>query len=154
MQTVLQGEASMKVPCLLHWTVFLLTEPTLIIKEFLESYLDQLDWDFPSPVNSAAISPSASSLTNQSGSVLTSQDHVLWTDETANKDLESSFVWERSNQEPGGDFFLYKSETLWLREHTFPFHWRLKTAFPQLELRHQRHLSGMKRRRAGGAEQN
>lgn len=41
-----------------------------------------------------------------------------------------------------GNLCLHKSAPLWLTEHTFPFHQILKTAFPQLEQKHQRCLAG------------
>lgn len=40
-----------------------------------------------------------------------------------------------------GQGLLYMSAPLWLRQHTFPFHLRLKAAFPWLEMKHQRHLT-------------
>lgn len=43
---------------------------------------------------------------------------------------------------------LYKSALLWFGEHTFSFHRRLKTAFPLLELEHQRCLAGTEQSRA------
>lgn len=47
--------------------------------ELLESYFNQEDLSFPHPVGAAAaIPPRASSLTNQSTSILTNGDSAFW----------------------------------------------------------------------------
>lgn len=49
----------------------------------------------------------------------------------------------------GWNFCLYKAAPLWLWECTFPFHWKLKTASSQLELKYQTYLSEAEQTSAG-----
>ena len=117
-QTVLQGETCTQLPAfcteLCSCTVVLPSEPALI-NEFLELYFNPIG---------LRLSPSPSSPTNQSGSILTNQDSVFWTK------LWGFEVLIRMRMDQSGtrvmDICLSKSAPLWLWEFTLPFYWRLR----------------------------
>lgn len=72
-----------------------------------------------------ATSPSRSSLNNQSDSILTNWDSTFWTNHTVK--IWSLYLLE--NNQSGTrmrDFYLCKSAPLWLEEHPFTSHQRLK----------------------------
>lgn len=83
----------------------------------------------PSNQSHAAISPSTSSLTAQSGSILTNQDNAFQMNRTARIKI-SRFHEDRPIKEEWQNFSLYKLPFPWLGKHTFSFHWRLKVAHP------------------------
>ena len=86
----------------LHWTaclctklsactMFLPSQPDLI-KEILQFYFNQLDWGFPHPIGVVQLIPLVSSPTNQSSSILTNQQSVFCTNQTAR--IGSSYLYE------------------------------------------------------------